>query len=298
MTALQEGFSTIVFMNKYCLLFIIQLLIAPSLFAQNTEIRKSVMDSTYSGNNPLDHQPSAYKLSELSRRIDLNLVFRSSAEFPSGSSNQAKVKLNEARIELRGDITPDLSFRVRYRLYRSFAANSFDNSPGALDHANVTYRFGNQKRWHLTAGKQAANAGSWEADTNPTFEYQYTEFVSRQLNLFLLALELGYEITENHSFQLQVHNTYNQDFNAVYSAAGYAQNGLKPSKTPLGLYVTWQGNLFDNKWQTFYSYNISQFAKGKTDHAVSIGNKVVLDRLNAYLDLNSANLAVDYPNIG
>lgn len=256
------------------------------------------MDSTNSGNNPIIQQPSLKRLLSLSDRIDLNFYFRSSAEFPSGSSNQASVKMNEARLELRGDITPDLSFRVRYRLYRGFAGNSFDNAPSALDHANVTYQFGKKKKWHLTAGKQAANVGSWEADTNPTFEYQYTEFVGRQLNLFLLALELGYEVTDNHSIQLQLHNTYNQDFNTTYTSAGYATNGLEPAKTPFGLYVTWLGNMFDNRWQTFYSYNVSQFAEDKTDHAVSIANKVVLDRFNAYLDLHSATLSVDYPNIG
>lgn len=206
--------------------------------------------------------------------------------------------MNESRIELKGDITPDLSFRVRYRLNRSYAPNSLDNAPSAVDHANVTYRFGNEKKWHLTAGKQAANVGSWEFDTNPTFEYQYSEYVGRQLNLFLLALELGYEVTENHSIQLQLHNTYNQDFNTSYNTAGYAKNGLRPSKTPFGIYVTWLGNMFDNRWQTFYSYNVSQFARDKTDHAVSIGNKLVLDRFNAYLDLASTNLDVDYANVG
>ncbi|GGK89285.1 hypothetical protein GCM10011405_41310 [Rufibacter glacialis] len=206
--------------------------------------------------------------------------------------------MNEARIELTGDIIQDLSFRIRYRLNRSFAPNSLDNAPSAVDHANITYRFGNEKKWHLTAGKQAANVGSWEFDTNPTFEYQYTDFVNKQLNLFLLAMEIGYQVTPNHSFQLQVHNTYNQDFNTVFNSTGYARNGLRPSKTPLGLYVSWQGNLLDKKWQTFYSYNIAQFAKGKTDHGVAIGNKLVLDRFNAYLDLQSAYMSVDYPNIG
>ncbi|WP_188502756.1 porin [Pontibacter amylolyticus] len=285
-------------MSKCFLFFIAQLLVAQCAFAQNTEIRKSATDSTNSGNNPIIPLPSEYKLSELSRRIDLNFLFRSSAEFPSGSSNQGSIKMNESRIELRGDITPDLSFRVRYRLNRSYAPNSLDNAPGAVDHANITYRFGMGKKWHLTAGKQAANVGSWEFDTNPTFEYQYSDLVNKQLNLFLLAVELGRKVTENHSIQLQLHNTYNQDFNTAYNATGYALNGLKPAKAPFGLYLTWLGNFFDNRWQTFYSYNASQFARNKTNHGVAIGNKLVLDRLNAYLDLESANLAVDYANIG
>ncbi|WP_266205931.1 porin [Pontibacter kalidii] len=257
-----------------------------------------MMDSTYSGNNPIIQGATAEKLLNLRERLDFNFLFRSSAEFPSGSSNQASIKLNEARIELKGDITQDLSFRIRYRLYRSFEANSLDNAPSAVDHASVTYRFGQEKKWHLTAGKQAANVGSWEFDTNPTFEYQYSDYVARQLNLFLLAMELGYEVTDNHSIQLQLHNTYNQGFNTVFTSTGYAKNGLEPAKVPFGLYVTWLGNMFDDRWQAFYSYNVSQFAEDKTDHAVSIANKVVLDRFHAYLDVQSTYLAVDYPNIG
>ncbi|MBF8963579.1 hypothetical protein I0P70_09995 [Pontibacter sp. FD36] len=285
-------------MNKYFLSFIAQLFVIQTVIAQNTGLEKSSTDSTSTNKTPTIQGLSDGSLSGLSERIDVNFLLRSSVDFPSGASNQASVNLNEARMELRGDITPDLSFRVRYRLNRSAAPNSLDNAPGSLDHANVTYRFGTAKKWHLTAGKQSASVGSWEFDKNPTFEYQYTEYVNRQLNLFLLAMKLGYDVTENHTFQLQLHNTSNNNFNTVYNTTGYNTDGLRPSKTPFGLYVAWLGNLLDEKWQTFYSYNISQFAKGKTDHAVSIGNQVVLDRFKAYLDLQSTNMSVDYPNIG
>ena len=285
-------------MNKCYLFFAFVLLVVPSVFAQKVANEQSSTDSTSTTKTPVSQGQSESVLSSLSEKIDVNFLFRSAVEFPSGSSNQAAVKLNESRLEVRGAITPDLSFRVRYRLNRSSAQNSLDNAPGSIDHANVTYRFGNEKKWHLTAGKQSASVGSWEFDKNPTFEYHYTEYVNKQLNLFLLAMKLGYDLTENHTFQVQLHNTFNNDFNTTFNGTGYDKDGLRPSKTPLGLYVAWLGNMFDKKWQTFYSYNISQFAKGKTDHAISIGNQVVLDRFSAYLDLQSANMAVDYPNIG
>ncbi|PKV63517.1 phosphate-selective porin O/P [Pontibacter ramchanderi] len=285
-------------MNKYYLSFAFVLLVVQSAFAPNTAVGQIYTDSTSTNKTPANQELGKSTLSSLSEKIDINFLFRSSLEFPSGSENQGAIRLNESRLELRGDLTPELSFRVRYRLNRGFAPNSLDNAPGAIDHANVTYRFGNEKKWHLTAGKQSASVGSWEFDKNPTFEYQYTEYVNRQLNLFLLAMKLGYDITENHTFQVQLHNTFNNDFNATFNGTGYAKDGLRPSKTPLGLYVAWLGNMFDRKWQTFYSYNVSQFARDKTNHGVSIGNQITLDRLSGYLDLQSANLAVDYPNIG
>ncbi|TXK29659.1 hypothetical protein FVR03_20540 [Pontibacter qinzhouensis] len=285
-------------MNKSCLFFASLLLVTQCVFAQNATFEQSDLDSTTINQTAVSQQLLETGLSGLSEKIDINFLLRSALEFPSGASNQAAVRLNEARFELIGDITPDLSYRVRYRLNRSSTHNNLDNSTGAIDHANVMYRFGNEKKWHLTAGKQSASVGSWEFDRNPTFEYQYTEFVNRQLNLFLMAMKLGYNLTKNHTFQVQLHNTFNSGFNETFSATGYNANGLRPSKTPLGVYVAWLGNMFDKKWHTFYSYNVSQFARGKTNQAVSIGNQVVFDRFSGYLDLQSADIAVDYPNIG
>lgn len=283
-------------MCKY-LFFIIILLISVQLsLAQNGGNLVNGLDSADVISNPNAHQ-SSNRFSDLSEKIDVNFLFRSSVEFPRGAQNQSAVKLNEARFEVKGDITPNLAYRIRYRLNRSTAPRSLDDASGSIDHANITYRFGNNRKWHLTAGKQAAYVGSWEFERNPTFEYQYTEYVNRQLNIFLLAMKLGYDINKNHSLHLQLHNTHNENFNTAHNAAGYNTNGLAPSKTPFGIYAAWLGKMLDGRWETFYSYNVSQFAKSKTNYAVSIGNKVVLDRFGAYLDLQSTNMAVDYTNI-
>lgn len=228
--------------------------------------------------------------------VHMNFLLRSSMEIPNGDE-QSRIKMNEARFEVLGTIVPDLDFRVRWRINQSHNPKSQDNSPGSLDIASVNYKFGKDKKWSINVGKQAAFVGSWEFEMNPTFEYQYSEFVNYQTNIFMMGIKLGYQVNENHSFHVQLHNTYNETFAAQHANTGYFTDGQKGAKTPMGVYVSWLGKLFDQKYHTFWSYNVSQFASGETNHKFALGNKVVLDRFHAYLDVQSSNLAMDYVNI-
>ncbi|MBV7530927.1 porin [Chitinophaga sp. sic0106] len=232
----------------------------------------------------------------LLQNVHMNVLLRSSLEIPDGDK-QSSLRLNEARLEFMGTIVPDLDFRIRYRLNRSQAQRDLDNAPGSLDHASVNYKFGHQKKWSVNVGKQAAYVGNWEFETNPTYEYQYSEFVNYQTNLFLMGMRLGYQVNKNHGFFLQLHNTYNNSFKTTYTNAGYAADGLKGAKNPMGVYASWLGKLFDQKLHTFWSYDIAQYASGKTNHAVALGNKIVLKKLKGYLDLQWASMPVDYVNI-
>lgn len=230
------------------------------------------------------------------KNIDINLLLRSSLEVPD-RDQQAGFKLNEARFEITGNVIPDLDFRLRYRVNRPLAPRGHDNSPGAIDHASVNYKFGTGKKWSVNVGKQAAHVGSWEFETNPTYEYQYSEFVNQQTNIFLMAARFGYQVNDNHSVYVQLHNTYNEGFDRHLATTTYTADGETGAKTPMGIYTAWQGKLFDKKLHTFWSYNISQYEKNGINHAVAIGNKVILNKFQAYLDLQSATLGLDYPNI-
>ncbi|PGH37927.1 MAG: hypothetical protein CRN43_18300, partial [Candidatus Nephrothrix sp. EaCA] len=168
---------------------------------------------------------------------------------------------------------PSLSFRVRFRLNRSLTPRSSDNSSGGMDHAAVNWNFGKRQQWSLNVGKQSASLGSWEFEKNPAYEYQYSDFINSQTNIFLTAARLGHQVNENHAFYLQLHNTWNDNFETIHKARDYAINGLEAAKLPLGVYLAWTGNFFGNKLQTFYSYNVSQFAKNKTNQSVALGNK-------------------------
>ncbi|WP_161964328.1 porin [Chitinophaga flava] len=233
---------------------------------------------------------------DILENIHMNFLLRSSLEIPDGG-RQSSIRLNEARFEVLGTIVPDLDFRVRYHLNSSQMPKDLDNAPGSLDYAAVNYRFGRKKKWSVNVGKQAAFVGSWEFENDPTYEYQYSEFVNFQTNLFMMAIRFGYQVNQNHSFFLQLHNTDNSSFNTTQANAGYPADGLKGAKNPMGVYATWQGKMFNQKFLTFWSYDISQYASGKTNHSVALGNKVILNKFQAYLDLQWAALAVDYINL-
>lgn len=228
---------------------------------------------------------------------NINFLLRTEVQSPPDKDGQATISLPESRFEILGKILPDLEYRVRYRLNGNFNSNSLDKSPGALDIAYILYRFGEDKKFSLTAGKQAAFVGNWEFETNPTFEYQYSEHVNYQLNIFLLAMKLGYQVNENHSFHVQIHNTVNGSFQEQLNKFGFTPDGLEASKYPFGVYFSWLGKLFDNKLNTFWSYNMSQFASGKMNHSFGIGNKVILGKFQSYLDFSYTNYKVDHPGL-
>lgn len=281
-------------MQRILLLACVLLTARYPAFAQTSE--KPVFNQDTTHINHEESSPLFKNKPDILKNVNMNFLLRSSLEMPDGET-QAGIRMNEARIEVLGTIVPDLDFRVRWRLNRSQGQRSLDNAPSALDIASVNYRFGRNKKWSVNVGKQAAFVGSWEFETNPTYEYQYSEFVNYQTNLFMLGMKLAYQANENHSFQLQLHNTLNETFDVLHASAGYSYNQLKGSKNPMGVYAIWQGKMFDEKFQTFWSYDISQYASGKTNHSIALGNKVVLKKFKAYLDLQNANLAVDYPNI-
>jgi len=55
--------------------------------------------------------------------------------------------------------------------------------------------------------------------------------------------------------------------------------------------------LWNNKLKTLYSLHTSQIAEGKQNYGISIGNKLVLPKFEAYLDIQHNNSAVDYANM-
>ncbi len=229
---------------------------------------------------------------------DINLYLRSSLEVPVDSDDrESGIKLNEARFEIQGSVVPDLSYRVRFHLGRTSAQSSLDNSPGSIDIASVTYKFGSEKNFYVEVGKQAAMVGSWEFEKNPTFEYQYSDFVNQQTNIFLLQAKLAYLINERHALFVQVHNTLSDTFETHHDNFGYDANGFEAAKLPLGAYFTWQGSLFNDKIKTFWSYNVSQFAKSEINQQIALGTKLVLPKFETYLDLSYSDYPVDYPGI-
>ncbi|MFD1770933.1 porin [Sphingobacterium suaedae] len=229
--------------------------------------------------------------------LDVLLRAGFNVESMSEGERTNKINLDDARILLSGNYTDDLSYKVRFRLNRSFNPTSQDNASRALDMAFIKYKFGRGKKWSITAGKQSALVGSYEFENNPIYEFMFTDYVDRILNLFVVGGTLSYDITPNHSLNVQIYNTVNDSFADLHAKNGYTTGNLKPAKTPLGVYATWIGSFWDKKVHTKWSYNISQFASDETNHSISLANKLKTAKNMLYVDLQYSYLAVDHAMI-
>ncbi|PST44220.1 hypothetical protein CYV15_06280 [Riemerella anatipestifer] len=236
-------------------------------------------------------------LKNFTKNTEVNILFRSALEFTDVHQNQDALRLNEARMEVQGNVVENLKYRVRYRLNRTQAQLSLDNAPSSLDIAYIDYKFGKTNKWNIVLGKQANDFGSWEFENNPTFEYVYSDYINRQQNIFTMGAKLAYQIDENNSIRVQAFNTSNHNFSTLHKQRAYITNGLEAAKIPLGFNLTWRGDFFNKTFKTFYSVATSQIAKGEQNFQVALGNKLVTDNLEVYLDLHHTNMAVDYTNI-
>lgn len=260
-------------------------------------MKKYLLSLALLGAYSLNAQSLGETVEKLGQSADINLYLRSALEMNSNESVANGIKVNEARLEIMGEATENLSYRFRARMNRTVAAGTQDNAPSSIDYAYITYKFGEDKKWSTTVGKQMNNFGSWEFYDNPTFDYQYSDYVNKQQNLFPVGLQVSYQATPKHSFHLQAFNAMNDAFGTIHSKTLYDTNGLEASKTPFGLNLTWKGKMFEDKFQTIYTVTTSQVAKGENNFQVSLGNKVVLDKFTGVVDVSHTNMAVDYVNM-
>ena len=279
-------------MKKHLLTILLPLLFLQ--LSQAEELTDSLSKNLAEQDSIVQKEPKTSKL------FNLDVLLRAGLNANNLGNDESKLNANldEARILIGGDYNDQLSYKVRFRLNRSFAPTSQDNGSAALDFAFMKYKFGKDNKWSVTLGKQSALVGSYEFENNPIYEYKFTDYVDRILNLFVVGGMLSYEVNPNHSLNLQVYNTSNHSFERLLADNSLSATDLEASKAPLGAYFTWIGAVADNKFNTKWSYNISQFAKDNTNHAVSLANKYKTDRQMIYLDLQYSFYAVDHALIG
>ncbi|QQT26700.1 porin [Sphingobacterium spiritivorum] len=210
----------------------------------------------------------------------------------------SRFNLEEVRLLLHGDYNDRLSYKVRFRLNRSFSPLGLDNSSQALDFAAIEYKFGKKRDWSVTLGKQSAMVGSYEFENNPIYEFMFTDYVDRILNLFVVGGKLAYNVNPDHSFHIQLYNTVNNTFDTHLANNGFVMGDLKRAKAPVGGYFTWVGSFADKRFQTKWSYNLAQFAEGRATQAVSLANKYKTDKQMIYLDLQYSHMGADHALIG
>lgn len=214
------------------------------------------------------------------------------ARFRNGFDEGA-FKVQQLRIEMKGNINDWLSYRYRQRLNRSNDGNNMiDNLPNSIDWAGIGIKL--SPKFSLFAGKQGVAYGGFEYDLNPIEIYEYCDLLEN-LSGFMTGVNLGYNVTPSQQLNLQILDSRNNSFNDTYGITADALGNLpdlKSSKLPLIYTLNWNGN-FNNVFKTRWSASLMSESSNKNLYYYALGNELNLGKFNMYLDFMYSQEGID-----
>lgn len=227
----------------------------------------------------------AERVFELEKKNDLlnvSLNMHGSYDAPFGYESsgmgESAFKMQQLRLDVKGNINEWLSYRWRQRLNRpNNGAGSIDNVSSAIDYAAIGVKLND--KWSLFLGRQCALYGGVEYDLNPIEVIEFSDMVNN-LTAFMTGANVAYKVSDNHLLQLQILDSRNGKLEDVYG-----QN-LDKAKLPFVYILNWNGKFFDGKYATCWSISGASPARGKYTAYVALGNKIRFSKkLDMYLDL-------------
>ena len=178
-------------------------------------------------------------------------------------------------VALDGTIGSKFSYHLRQRINTpniGFANTFFQGT----DWAYLNWSF--TDNLFLSAGKQVVAIGGWEYDSNPIDIYYGTEFWN-QVCCYEVGASLNYVTNSGkHHLLLQVCNSpfINAAMQSIYSYN-----------------LMWYGDF--GHFKTSYSANMIEYTQGKFINYISLGNKLMFDGVEMYLDvLNRASFEQEH----
>ncbi len=229
------------------------------------------------------------KVEKKTDKFNLYLNMHGSLNFDwTGSDfNEAKFKMNQLRIEAKGNINDWLSYRYRQRLNKGDSPNGYrDNLLNSIDIAGIGI---NLKKWSFFLGKQCASYGGIEFDLNPIEIYQYSDMVDYMSN-FMSGVNIAYNFTPKQQLQFQVLNAYNDSSREMYG-------NYQKAKIPMVYTLNWNGN-FADVYKTRWSASFMNETKGEHMWYFALGNDFnISDKVQAYFDWMYSREGVDRKGI-
>ncbi len=257
-------------------------------------------NNTGMGGNDEGYKSLAERVFNIEKKTDaINIYFNYAAsfqEFDNGEEWTSSFKNKQARIEIKGNITPKLSYRFRHRLNKGNDAQSEDNFAKATDILSVGYQFND--KWGVQAGKLCQNWGGFEFDENPMYIYEYSDMVNN-IDNFMAGVNISYRPIPTQELNINITDAYNNTFadeygeNATSLEAGGTRRVLEKANHPLSYIFLWNGNFFNNKLLTRWSWGIQTQAKHKYSRMVYLGQQLNLPRLQWYFDYMGAFEGLD-----
>lgn len=243
-----------------------------------------------------DIQSIHERITKLEKKNDMfNLYFNYAASFQAEHNSLSdewgtKFANKQLRIEIKGNLTDKLYYRLRHRLNKATDAKGEDNFAKATDIMMVGYNFND--KLSISGGKMCQIWGGFEFDENPMYIYQYSDMVDNMDN-FMAGVTVSYKPIPTQEIAVEISNSYNGKFADEYGDEAVVVNNdeaqaLQKSKNPLTYIINWNGSFFDGKLNTRWAWGLQTQAKGKYSRMLTLGQQLNLPKLQWYFDYMGA----------
>lgn len=243
-----------------------------------------------------DIQSIHERITKLEKKNDMfNLYFNYAASFQAEHNSLSdewgtKFANKQLRIEIKGNLTDKLYYRLRHRLNKATDAKGEDNFAKATDIMMVGYNFND--KLSISGGKMCQIWGGFEFDENPMYIYQYSDMVDYMDN-FLAGVTVSYKPIPTQEIAVEISNSYNGKFADEYGDEAVVVNNdeahaLQKSKNPLTYIINWNGSFFDGKLNTRWAWGLQTQAKGKYSRMLTLGQQLNLPKFQWYFDYMGA----------
>lgn len=248
-----------------------------------------------------DIQSIHERITKLEKKNDMfNLYFNYAASFQAEHNSLSdewgtKFANKQLRIEIKGNLTDKLYYRLRHRLNKATDAKGEDNFAKATDIMMVGYNFND--KLSISGGKMCQIWGGFEFDENPMYIYQYSDMVDYMDN-FMAGVTVSYKPIPTQEIAVEISNSYNGKFADEYGDEAVVVNNdeahaLQKSKNPLTYIINWNGSFFDGKLNTRWAWGLQTQAKGKYSRMLTLGQQLNLPKFQWYFDYMGAFDALD-----
>lgn len=243
-----------------------------------------------------DVQSIHERITKLEKKNDMfNLYFNYAASFQAEHNSLSdewgtKFANKQLRIEIKGNLTDKLYYRLRHRLNKATDAKGEDNFAKATDIMMVGYNFND--KLSISGGKMCQIWGGFEFDENPMYIYQYSDMVDYMDN-FMAGVTVSYKPIPTQEIAVEISNSYNGKFADEYGDEAVVVNNdeahaLQKSKNPLTYIINWNGSFFDGKLNTRWAWGLQTQAKGKYSRMLTLGQQLNLPKFQWYFDYMGA----------
>lgn len=247
-------------------------------------------DNTRMGADDRNYQSLAERFAKLEKKNDMfNLYINYSASartLEQGDGWETGFANKVLRLEIKGNLTDKLFYRLRHRLNEANNAKGEDNFAKATDYMMVGYRFSDKLT--LIAGKMAQIWGGYEYDENPIYVYEFSDYL-KNMNIYMAGVALSYKPVPTQEIAIEVSNTHNGKLNEEYGDNivmndGSSYKKAEKAKAPLSYILNWNGCFFDDMLQTRWSYGVQTLARNQYSHTILLGQQLNLPHFQWYVD--------------